>query len=134
VARLFSKVQGFSVAQRTKTETEEIDIIILNDSNDPRFRREGAMVIAECKNWASRCGKNEIVIFREKVENRNGRCTIGFLISWNGFTETVTKEMLRGSREYPLIIPLTGVEIKEAVQTGDFLQVLSKAWDKAVAL
>jgi hypothetical protein len=36
------------------------------------------------------------------------RCTLGFLISWNGFASTVTKEMLRGSREQILVVPLMG--------------------------
>jgi hypothetical protein len=95
-ARLFETVHGFSVTGRVRTATEEIDLSILNDSNEPRLRRESALILAECKNWSSKCGKDEFVIFRQKLENRNRRCTLGFLISWNGFAGTVTKEMLRG--------------------------------------
>ena len=39
------------------------------------------------------------------LENRSHRCALGFLISWNGFTETVTKEKLRGSREQIMLVP-----------------------------
>jgi hypothetical protein len=133
-SRLFESIPGFAVTGRLRTQTEEIDISILNDSAEPRLRRESALILAECKNWTGRCGKNEFVVFREKIENRNRRCSLGFLISWNGFTETVTKEMLRGSREDTLIVPITGEELRSAVRNGAILSVVLACWDKAVAL
>lgn len=133
-SRLFESVPGLRVTQRIRTETEEIDISVLNDSEDPRLRREGAIILAECKNWSGRCGKNEFVVFKAKLENRSGRSTLGVLISWNGFADTITKEMLRGSREELLIVPLAGQDIRAAVQSGDFTEVLLRAWDKAVTL
>lgn len=131
-SRLFSSVPGFTVTGRIRTETEEIDISVLNDSAEPRLRREGAIILAECKNWTGKCGKNEFVLFHRKLENRKLRCSLGVLISWNGFAETVTKEMLRGSREEILVIPLTGEDMRQAVRTGDFLNVLLISWDRAV--
>jgi hypothetical protein len=80
-SRLFETVPGFAVTGRLRTATEEIDISILNDSTEPRLRRESALLLVECKNWSGKCGKDEFVIFREKVENRNRRCSIGFLVS-----------------------------------------------------
>ncbi len=65
-SRLFETVPGFTVSGRIKTATEEIDLSIINDSVEPRLRRESAMILAECKNWSGKCGKNEFVIFREK--------------------------------------------------------------------
>lgn len=135
LVRLFSDSQSFSVNEiRATTETEEIDVMVLNKSTDPRFMRESAILLVECKNWSGKCGKNEFVIFKEKIENRKSRCSLGFLISWNGFAETVTKEMLRGSREEALIIPLDGNDIKEAVYKNQFEQTLADAWDKAISV
>lgn len=133
-SRLFESVKGLSVTGRMRTATEEIDLSILNDSKDPRLRRESALVLAECKNWSGKCDKDEFVIFREKLENRNRRCTLGFLISWNGFAGTVTKEMLRGSREDILTVPVTGKDIRAAVRDGNFSKVLMECWDCAVHL
>lgn len=133
-SRLFESIEGFTVTSRIRTATEEIDLSILNDSNDPRLRRESALVLAECKNWSGKCGKDEFVIFREKLENRNRRCTLGFLISWNGFATTVTKEMLRGSREDILIVPVTGKDVRVAVREGNFAKVVLECWDRAVHL
>jgi len=133
-SRLFETVSGFNVTGRLRTATEEIDISIVNNSDEPRLRRESALILAECKNWNSKCGKNELVVFKEKVENRNRRCSLGFLISWNGFTETVSKELLRGSHADTLIVPITGSDIRHAVISGDFTRTLLAAWDKAVVL
>jgi hypothetical protein len=123
-----------SVTGRLRTATEEIDISIVNGSVEPRLRRESAVILAECKNWSGKCGKDEFVILRAKVENRSRRCSLGFLISWNGFTGTVTKEMLRGSHEETLIVPITGQDIRAAVREGNFTKTLLARWDKAVAL
>jgi hypothetical protein len=133
-ARLFSSVPGFVVKQRIRTETEEIDISVVNGSSEPRLAREGAVILVECKNWSGRCGKNEFVIFHEKMQNRSRRCSLGFLVSWNGFADTVTKEMLRGSREELLVVPLTGADIRAAVRVDNFTAALLNCWDKAVAL
>lgn len=133
-SRLFETIPGFTVTGRLRTATEEIDISILNDSNEPRLRRESALLLAECKNWSGKCGKNELVLFREKIENRNRRCSLGFLISWNGFANTVTKEMLRGSREDTLIVPISGDNIRSAVRSADFVTAILSAWDRAVTL
>lgn len=131
-ARLFAMVPGFTVTNRIRTETEEIDLTILNDSTDPRFKREDALLLVECKNWPAKCGKNEFVIFKEKIENRSQRCSLGFLVSWNGFAETVTKEMLRGSRERTLIVPLTGEQLRRAARAGSFADALHAGWLNAV--
>jgi hypothetical protein len=131
-SRLFSSVPGLTVTGRIRSESEEIDISVLNDSPEPRLRREGAIILVECKNWTSKCGKNEFVLFRQKLENRSQRCSLGILISWNGIAATVTKEMLRGSREGILVVPLTGDDVRQAVRTGDFLSVLLTCWDTAV--
>lgn len=132
VARLFGAVPGLTINGRVKTETEEIDITILNGSDDARFRRESALLLVECKNWSSKCGKNEFVLFKEKLVNRKSRCSLGFLVSWNGFAETIPKEMLRGSREEALIVPVTGRQIREMVRTGRPLETLGEAWLDAV--
>jgi len=133
-SRLFDTIPGFTVNGRIRTATEEIDITILNDSDDPRLRRETALLLGECKNWTGKCGKNEFVIFREKIENRNRRCSLGFLLSWNGFASTVTKEMLRGSKEEIMIVPITGKEVRMAVRDGDFKKILLSCWENAVTL
>ena len=133
MARFFGSVAGFTVSGRNvRTETEEIDIAIRNGATDPVFSREEVFVLAECKNWSGKCGKNEFVLFKEKLENRSQRCSVGFLVSWNGFAETITKEMLRGSRERTLVVPLTGERVRQAIASGNLAEELHNAFDEAV--
>jgi hypothetical protein len=134
LGKLLSAVPGFSVTGRIKTATEEIDLVVLNGSDDPLWRKESQLLIVECKNWSGKCGKNEFVVFHSKIENRKGRCRLGFLVSWNGFAETISKEMLRGSREDILVVPVTGKEIRAAVRDQNFPEVLAAAWQSAVNL
>jgi len=92
------------------------------------------LILVECKNWSSKCGKNEFVVFRSKMENRGERCSLGFLISWNGFADTITKEMLRGLHERLLIVPLDGKQIQDAVRNGSFFNLIMSAWNKAIMI
>ncbi len=131
-SRLFETVPGFTVTQRIITATEEIDIAVRNGSTEAPFSREEALILAECKNWSGKCGKDDLVVFRQKIENRNQRCSLGVLISWNGFAGTVTKEMLRSSRERALVVQVTGKEIREAVRTGNFARVLVSCWGDVI--
>lgn len=135
VSSLFSTVDGFAVlAERIKTETEEIDICVENNNESPTFRREETLILVECKNWSKKCGKDEFVTFRQKIENRHGRSSLGFLVSWNGFAETITKEMLRGSRERLLVVPLNATDLKEAAAGKPFFDILKNAWLSALSL
>jgi hypothetical protein len=132
VTRLFESVDGFQTTGRIRTETEEIDITVLNGSADPRFSRESAVILVECKNWTVKCGKDEFVVFHSKLENRSKRCSLGFLVSWNGFTSTVSREMLRGTRELTLVVPLDGRQIRDAVRRNSFGELLHSVWDSTV--
>jgi len=135
VKALFSTIPGFRIwDSRVITETEEIDLQIANGSSHFIFHKEEAIILAECKNWSKKCGKNEFVVFRSKIENRNARCSLGFLISWNGFADTITKEMLRGSHERLLIVPIDGKQIQEAVKNNSFSDLIESAWNKATMI
>ena len=52
ISRLLEKIPGFNVIGRIRTATEEIDISVINDCLEPRLRRESALILIECKNWA----------------------------------------------------------------------------------
>lgn len=130
--KFFSFVDGFKIIERLKTQTEEIDLVILNKSSVPLWQKESALILVECKNWSSKCGKNELVVFKEKIINRKGRAKIGFFVSWNGFAGTFTKEDLRSSQGNILIIPVTGKEIIEAL-SGSIEEHLENWWVNATS-
>jgi hypothetical protein len=87
----------------------------------------------ECKNWSGAIGRPEYSLFESKMRNRRGRCTLGFIISWNGAARTIELEQLRGSREEFAIAILTGSQIREAIKRGDFATIITQAVMRAVA-
>jgi hypothetical protein len=132
--RLFETVSGFQVTGRVRTATEEIDIRMVNNSDDAIWKKEGPIILAECKNWSSKVGKDEFVLFKEKLNNRRQRCSCGFLISWNGFADTITKELLRGSREEAFIILVSGEDLRAAVLAGSFETTARTLWERVAFL
>ena len=132
---LLLKVQGFTLHEKNlRTGTEEIDISIINGSPDPVWRREGALILVECKKWSSTCGKNELVLFKEKILNRRDRCTCGIFVAWNGYKATFKKELMRSSQSKALILMLDGKDVRDAVKSGSLEPALAKAWKLAATL
>jgi hypothetical protein len=132
-SRLFGTVPGFSCSGRVNTVTEEIDIRIRNAAMDDRiWSRESALLLAECKNWSTSCGKNEFVTFKDKLRNRAGRVSLGFLVSWNGFASTIEDSMLRGSEGNLVVVPLEGKHLREAVRDNTFAEMLEARHEWAI--
>lgn len=128
MCKIFSCVKGFEIIQRVITATEEIDIVILNKSIEPLWVKESNLILVECKNWSTKCGKNEIVVFKEKLLNRRNRAKIGFFVSWNGFTSKYSKEELRSSQSDILIIPITKDNIYEILLENNVSKLIEKWW------
>ncbi|MEY2363151.1 DNA (cytosine-5-)-methyltransferase [Lysinibacillus capsici] len=132
IKEFFDQVEGFTVTTNKRTLTEEIDIQIRNESNSEFWRKESILFICECKNWNKKAGKNELVIFKNKIENRRGRVGLGFFISWNGFTTTFNYEDLRSSKEDIVIIPINGSQIKEAINSENIEEYIKEWFTEAV--
>jgi CheY-like chemotaxis protein len=130
--RLFNSIPGFEAKTRVHTETEEIDLFILNGSNDAPWRDMGPALLGECKNWSSKCGVPEYTHFESKVRSRYGQCKCGFFVSWNGFAQTFTDQRLRASREGLLIVEIEGSHAEDAVLNDSFDTVLKRLWESAV--
>jgi len=126
VAALFSTIEGFvEVDRNVNSEDEEIDVVYRNESEHPTWQKEGSLILVECKNWISkRVGKNEFIAFEQKIENRAGRCRLGFLICVEDFAETVTTEMVRFSKGDKLIVPLNGDRLRQLVESQNRNQLL----------
>ena len=117
--RFFSKINGLKVIERIRTKTEEIDLVILNETNNGILKSESPLILVECKNWTTKkAGKNEYVAFREKLTNRRSRAKLGFFISGLGYAKTFFQEDLRNSKDDILIIAIEVDEIIEIMKDG----------------
>jgi Holliday junction resolvase-like predicted endonuclease len=134
VASMFASISGFiEIGRNVNTATEEIDLVFRNASRDANWERESQIILVECKNWHSqRVGKNEFVLFKEKIENRAGRCKLGFLVCTERFAETVEKEMLRSSKSNLLIVPIDGDDLRKLAEAKNRSEVLRSFVDGAL--
>lgn len=130
--KFFSEVEGFQCQPNARTETEEIDIWILNKSKDELFAKESNLILCECKNWRQNVSRFELSVFIEKMKNRNGRCKLGFFIAWNGVTGDFDKELLRITRDEEVIVLLTKEGIIDAIRTGNITKYLQVEYSKAL--
>ena len=128
---ILSSVEGFIPSHRIRTKTEEIDISVRNESEDSFWSKFTPFILVECKNWSTKCGKDEVVIFRSKLGNRFGLSHIGFLVSINGFRNTVTKEILRESQTEFLVVPIDGKMLKELVLSNNRSELLKSFVSKS---
>jgi FixJ family two-component response regulator len=134
LAALLASVEGFiEIGRNINTTSEEIDIVFRNESRDPAWQRESRIILVECKNWHSqRVGKNEFVIFKEKMDNRVGRAELGFLVCTAEFAETVKKEMLRSSKTSLLVVPINGEGLRQLVEAENRSYLLRSFVDQAL--
>lgn len=130
LVKLFESIKGIKVTERVRTATEEIDLALSNDCKKGFWKNETPIVLVEAKNQKKKTDKNDIVIFRDKVENRRGRCKLGFFISSAGYTKTVDQTLLRGSKNDTVIVLLTVDEILKRLH--DFPVLLEEKWNAAV--
>lgn len=129
---LFKSIEGLSIyGSNVETKTEEIDIVVENNDKSSPFPKEGPIILSECKNWSSKCGKNELVVFLDKVKNRYGRCSMGVFISWNGFCKTVDDTLLRSSQDQYVIALIDKSHIETSLHVG-FETILKEQWAKAI--
>ena len=134
ISALFASIEGFvEIDRNVNTATEEIDLVFRNESRSTLWQRESSLILVECKNWHSqKVGKNEFVLFKEKMENRVGRCILGFLICTETFAETVPKEMLRAAKGDLLIVLIDGEGLRKLVESKYRSRLLRELVDKAM--
>jgi CheY-like chemotaxis protein len=111
VALLLRTIPGFHrVWTRRKNDTEEIDVIVSNESTDPLWVKEpSTYILVECKHWSKPVGVAELRNFLHKVARKFNRCHLGLFIAPGGFTEPLRNE-LRGERKEDALIVLIGPE------------------------
>lgn len=133
VKDLFRATPGFEhVKTRLDNEIEEIDVVIENRSDDPLWRNDGASyLIAECKNWSSKCGSAEFGTFLRKLTTKFGRVRTGFFIAPGGFTEAFHEARAGEKKSDVLVIPVDAKDLEAWVAAEDKLLVLRELHERA---
>jgi ActR/RegA family two-component response regulator len=126
VKDLFRATPGFEhVKTRLSNESEEIDVVIENRSDDPLWRSDGAQyLLAECKNWSSHCDASEFRNFHGKLTGKYKRARTGFFIAPGGFTSGFFQAKARRTENEVLVIPIDAEALERWIAADDKLAVL----------
>ena len=90
---LIKMIEGLDVLEtNVNTETEEIDILVKNESEDPFWQRLPTPFLVECKNWSKPVGAKEIRDFDGKMDE----ITFRIMISIDGVTGKSERKAAKG--------------------------------------
>jgi len=135
VVGLFRQMGFAHIGTRVKDEaSNEIDIIVRNDINDPFFSKYGRYIFAECKNKPEDgFSKNDFIVFHKKVSSSNGDSNLGVVFTTGHIKRTVYLEALKESGNDVKIIYLSSGEIARLIHTPDMLDEFKEIMDEQVA-
>lgn len=115
VKLLLDSCPGFETSwHRRRTATEEHDLICLNQAHHRFWRRQGSIVLVECKDRVSRPGAPERSRFEEKIRNRKGQATVGIYVSGSGFARTfgeMSSPTPVPGGPLPVVVPVSGEDL-----------------------
>lgn len=114
------------VSRDLNTENGELDLIIELGRMDPYWFEFGGDALIECKNWSSNIPLKEVGSFITKVNQ--GRVRLAFFVSVSGFTSDAIRTLKNNASNStaPLVVPISGSEIKEALMRGEVLEQFFK--------
>lgn len=133
LVKVIETTSGLVVVDRNvRTETEEIDIVVRNESPDPFWSKLSTHILFECKNWSSRVDKDSVVAFRDKLQERRGAVKVGYIIAVNGFTKDAKIHMLRWSREDVVVVPVDRDDLQELIISKQSLTELRRLFEAEI--
>ncbi len=114
------------VSRDLNTENGELDLVVELGRMDPFWFEFGGDALIECKNWSSNVPLKEVGSFVTKVNQ--GRVKLGFFVSVSGFTPDAIRTLRNNASNTsaPLVVPISGGEIKTALMRGEVLEEFFK--------
>lgn len=98
----------------------EVDLIVRNEINDSFLNKFGKYILVECKNKPNEgVSKNDFIVFEKKLENTNGLCDLGILMTSGYISKNTYIEAVRTSKSRHKIIFLSNPEIERLISSND---------------
>jgi CheY-like chemotaxis protein len=132
VELLLKQIPGFVIAVRRRSDDEEFDLVVRNESSDPLWSKDSQYFLVECKNWSSKVGPDDLDRFVAKLERRHGRAKLGFFIAPNGFTAGFSSTLATRRREHLLVVPIDDRALSDLVTGPDREGLLKDLYQRAI--
>lgn len=113
--------------------SNEMDLIVRNDIEDPFFAKFGRYIFVECKNKPEAgFSKNDFIVFNNKVASSAGDSDLGVVFSTGSIKRTVYQEALKESKGNVKILYMSSPEIIRLIHASDMLEEFKLIIDKQV--
>lgn len=111
----------------------EVDLSIRNEIKDPFLNKFGKYILIECKNKPDyKVGKNDFIVFNDKLKNSNGLSDLGIIATTGGFSKTTYLQALRESNTQCKVLFLSNVEFISLIQSENKIETFKKIIDDQV--
>jgi len=109
----------------------EIDLAVRNETKDPFLNKFGKYILIECKNHPDyKVGKNEFILFSDKLKNSNGLAELGIIATTGGFAKTTYLQAMRESAIPNKILFLSNVEFLNLIRSENKIEDFKKLIDE----
>lgn len=134
IVNLFRQMGFIHIETRKKdSASNEVDLIIRNDIEDPFFNKFGRYIFVECKNKPEiGFDKNDFIVFNNKVLSSSGNCDLGIVFTTGDIKKTVYKEALKESKFDTKIVFLSSAEILRLIHTPRMIDEFKEIIDSQV--
>ncbi len=134
VALLFQNIGFSEVLKRVKDKSmNEVDLIVRNDIDDKFLSKFGKYILIECKNKPTeKVGKNDFIVFQNKLSATNGLAELGFLFTTSSFARTAYIEALRESKGQVKVIFVDNPLIMLLLKSSNPRETLKRIIDDQV--
>jgi CheY-like chemotaxis protein len=129
--------QSFGYKEITKRKRDkssnEVDLIIRNETDDTFLNKFGKYILIECKNKPEdRVSKNDFIVFLSKVSNSNGLCEFGIIATSGYIAKTTYIEAVRTSQSQQKIMFISNPEIERLIRSLDKKEEFKRLIDEQV--
>jgi CheY-like chemotaxis protein len=130
---LFHTLAGLShVRTNWSNESEEIDLVVRNESVDPFLQKEGSLWLIECKNWSKPVDPQVVTSFRSKLVDRFGRSRLGIFVAASGFTANVDPVLLRMANNKELIVTIDNDQLQAWIDSANRIEWIKSRIEEAM--
>ncbi len=132
ISVLFGNLKGIKIVKRNlKRRSQEIDLLVSNESKDPLLNKLSSPFPIECKNWSSPVNAEKMRWFIEKVKELNSN--VGVFVAWNGITGNngARDEIFAAQKDGITIVVMDKNSIEKIYCEQDLLRIFKDCYYKA---
>lgn len=134
ISMLFSNMGYGRIQTRVRDKSSnEIDLIIRNETDDLFLSKFGKYFLVECKNKPEEAvGKNDFIVFFNKLQNTSTMSELGILCTTGYIARTTFLEAMRESKSDKKVIFLSNPEIIRLITSGNIKEEFKNILDEQV--